>query len=71
MAHAIVNRTEDHEGARYAVDLQDEELKARYGKIVLSKSHDKRWKVVSALNSIEDIFVQLTGAIENAELARL
>lgn len=71
MVHAIINRTDHSDSTRYAVDLQDEELKARYGRIVLARSADKRWKVVSALNGIEDIFIQLTGAIDNAELAKM
>lgn len=71
LAHATVNRTDHSHTTRYAVELQDPELKAKYGRIVLEKSADNRWKVVSALNSIEDIFIQLTAAIENAELARM
>ena len=50
------------------MELDDPELKAKYGRIVLERSADNRWKVVSALNSIEDIFIQLTAAIENAEV---
>jgi hypothetical protein len=69
LAHATVTRTVHSDSTRYAVDIDDAELKARCGRIVLSKSADNRWKVVSALNSIEDIFIQLTAAIENAEVA--
>ena len=68
LAHATIDRTDHSEGIRYAVDLDDPELKAKYGRIVLERSADNRWKVVSALNSIEDIFMQLTAAIENAEV---
>lgn len=68
LVHAIVNRTEHTDSIRYAVDVEDSELKAMYGRIVLAKSDDSRWKVVNALNSIEDIFMQLTTAIDNAEL---
>jgi hypothetical protein len=68
LVHAIVNRTANADGSRYAVDVEDGELKAKYGRIVLARSDDNRWKVVTALNSIEDIFVQLTTAIDNAEL---
>ncbi|MGB8191470.1 MAG: hypothetical protein WCF67_06100 [Chitinophagaceae bacterium] len=68
LVHAIVSRTSDSDNIRYAVDVQDAELKVLYGRIVLSKTLDNRWKVVNALNSIEDIFVQLTAAIDNAEL---
>ena len=70
LAHAIVNRTDHSVGTRYAVELQDPELTAKFGRIVLERSTDNRWRVVSSLNSIEDIFIQLTGAIENAELAK-
>ena len=69
LVHATVNRTDHSDNTRYAVELQDPELTAKFGRIVLERSADNRWKVVSALNSIEDIFIQLTGAIENAELA--
>lgn len=69
LVHATVSRTTDADGTRYAVDLEDTQLKAMYGRIVLAKSADNKWKVVSALNSIEDIFVQMTDAIENAEVS--
>lgn len=68
LVHAIVNRTTDADSTRYAIDVEDSELKAMYGRIVLAKSNDNRWKVVNSLNSIEDIFVQLTEAIDSAEL---
>ena len=68
LAHALVNRTVHSDSTRYAVDVNDPPLKERYGRIVLAKTPDNRWKVVSALNSIEDIFIQLTSAIENAEM---
>ena len=67
LAHAIVNRTVHSDSTRYAVELQDPELQAQYGKVVLAKSADNRWKVVNAMNSMEDIFIQLTTAIEDAE----
>ena len=69
LAHATVTRTAHSDSIQYSVDMEDAELKAQYGMIVLSKSPDSRWKVVSALNNIENIFIQLTGAIENAEVA--
>src|SRR5688572_26284961 len=69
LVHATIDRTDHSDSVRYAVDLQDPELKAKYGRIVLARSADKRWKVISALNDIEDIFMQLTGAIDNAEMA--
>jgi hypothetical protein len=68
LVHATVNRTNHSDSTRYAIDLEDEELKKLYGRIVLAKSSDNKWKVVSALNSIEDIFLQLTEAIESAEV---
>ena len=68
LVHAIVSKTAHSDSTRYAVDIQDPELKAQCGRIVLSKSPDNRWRVVSALNSIEDIFIQLTAAIEDAEM---
>jgi hypothetical protein len=68
LVHATVNRTAHSDSVRYAIDVEDSDLKAMYGRIVLAKSEDNRWKVVNSLNSIEDIFVQLTAAIDNAEL---
>jgi hypothetical protein len=68
LVHATVSRANDADNTRYAIDVEDDELKTRYGRIVLSKSPDNKWKVVSALNSIEDIFLQLTEAIEDAEV---
>lgn len=68
LVHAIVNRTADADSTRYAVDVEDSELQAMFGRIVLSKTADGRWKVVNALNGVEDIFMQLTEAIDNAEL---
>lgn len=68
MVHAIVNRTLHTDSTRYAIDLEDSDLKTLYGRIILDKSAEGRWKVVNSLNSIEDIFVQLTAAIDNAEL---
>ena len=67
LVHATVDRTDHFEGARYAVDLQDPELKAKYGKIVLARTPENRWQVLNALNSIEDIFMQLTTAIDDSE----
>lgn len=67
LAHATVNRTVHSDSTRYAIELQDAEMNAQYGRIVLAKSADNRWKVVNAMNSIEDIFIQLTAAIEEAE----
>lgn len=67
LVHATVNRTVHSDSIRYAVDVQDAELQAQYGRIVLAKSADNRWKVVNAMNSIEDIFMQLTAAIDDAE----
>ncbi|HEY0677074.1 MAG TPA: hypothetical protein VGD17_02265 [Chitinophagaceae bacterium] len=68
LVHGTVNRTPHPDNTTsYAIDLEDPSLQAQYGRIVLSKSADNRWKVITALNSIEDIFVQLTSAIENAE----
>ena len=69
LVHASVNRTPHSDTTRYSVELMDETLQAQYGRIVLAKSTDGRWKVVSALNSIEDIFFQLISAIENAEMS--
>ena len=68
LVHATVNRTSHSDSTRYAIDLEDAELKNLYGRIVLAKSFDNKWEVVSALNSIEDIFLQLTEAIESAEV---
>lgn len=68
LVHAIVNRSVQTDDIRYAVDVEDNELKAILGRIVLSKTTDGRWKVVNALNGVEDIFMQLTEAIDNAEL---
>ena len=67
LVHATINRTDHLDGARYAVDLQDPELKAKFGRIVLARTTDNRWKVLSALNGIEDIFIQLTTAIDDSE----
>ena len=67
LVHATVNRTADSGGTRYAIDVDDAELKAHYGRIVLTKSADNKWKVVNAMQNIENIFIQLTDAIENAE----
>lgn len=67
LAHATVNRTVHADSTRYAVELQDAELQAQYGRIVLAKSADNKWQVVNAMNSIEDIFIQLTNAIDEAE----
>lgn len=67
LAHATVNRTVHSDSIRYAVELQDPELQAQYGKVVLAKSSDNRWKVVNSMNSLEDIFIQLTAAIDDAE----
>ncbi len=68
LVHAIVNRTVHSDSTRYSVDVNDPELKAQYGMIVLARSADNKWKVVNAMNSIENIFIQLTEAIENAEM---
>src|SRR5215203_3814991 len=67
LVHATVNRTAHSDSTRYAIDVDDPELKAHYGRIVLAKSADNRWMVVNALDNIEHIFIQLTDAIENAE----
>jgi hypothetical protein len=67
LVHASVNRTAHSDSIRYAVDINDPDLKARYGRIVLAKTSDNKWKVVNAMNSIENIFIQLTEAIENAD----
>jgi hypothetical protein len=68
LVHATVNRTVHSDSTRYAIEMQDEAMKAQYGRIVLAKTTDNRWKVVNALNSVEDIFIQLTAAIEDAEV---
>ena len=70
LVHATVNRTVHSDSVRYAVDVNDPELKANLGRIVLARTADNRWKVVSAMNGIEDIFIQLTSAIEDAEQAQ-
>lgn len=67
LVHATVSKTIHSDSTRYAVDVADDELKAKVGRIVLAKTHDNRWKVINAMNSIEDIFLQLTAAIDDAE----
>jgi len=67
LVHASVSRTAHSDSIRYGIDINDPELKAQYGRIVLAKTADNKWKVVNAMNSIENIFIQLTDAIENAE----
>ena len=69
LVHATVNRTAHSSSTRYAIDVNDPELKAHYGRIVLAKSADNKWVVVNAMTGIENIFLQLTEAIENAESA--
>jgi hypothetical protein len=68
LVHATVNRTNHDDSTRYAIDMEDNELKEKFGRIVLAKSPDNKWKVITSLNSIEDIFLQLTDAIESAEV---
>jgi hypothetical protein len=67
LVHATVNRTAHSDSTRYAIDVDDPELKAHYGRIVLAKSASNKWMVVNTLNNLEHIFIQLTDAIENAE----
>lgn len=67
LVHATVTRTAHEDGTRYAIELEHNKLNARYGRVVLSKNAAGKWKVVSALDGIEDIFVQLTDAIDAAE----
>lgn len=67
LVHATVNRTVHPDSTRYAVDVNDAAMQAQYGRIVLARTTDNRWQVVSALSGIEDIFMQLTAAIEEAE----
>ena len=67
LVHATVNRTAASGATRYAVDVNDAELRAHYGRIVLAKTADNKWSVLSSMNSIENIFLQLTEAIENAD----
>jgi hypothetical protein len=67
LIHATVTRTTHNDANRYAIELEDPNLRKIYGNLVLSKTSDGRWNVISSLNGVEDIFVQLVAAIENAE----
>ena len=67
LAHGTVTRTVEATGTRYVVDLHDTALQQHYGRIILSRTPDKRWNVVNAMDNIEDIFIQLTEAIEAGE----